>query len=224
MATRFKHYPSNPRRPECQNGYLILCNAHDAASSFLGIFETVRKAREAKGMPTDEEQDLLRAMLVFATAGLDSLVKQLIRDALPTVVNRDLGASQMFKQFIERRLKTSDGIDRGFLAGILADAEPRQRLLDELVSDLASGSLLSTEELLRAASFFNIPSKDICSDTKRLTEIFSARNQIVHEMDIDFSQINRTRRPRAKDIMTDHTNEVFKISVAFVSHVDRKLH
>jgi hypothetical protein len=39
-----------------------------------------------RGMSTDEEQDLLRAMLVTAAPGLDAMTKQLIRDALPKVV------------------------------------------------------------------------------------------------------------------------------------------
>jgi NADH dehydrogenase FAD-containing subunit len=61
--------------------------------------------REAKGTPTDEKQDLLRAMLIFATAGLDSMVKQLITDALPSVIEIDLGATAMFKKYVERRLE-----------------------------------------------------------------------------------------------------------------------
>jgi hypothetical protein len=223
MGSRFKHYPSEPKSTACQNAYAILCNAHDAASSFLDIFETVRQARGAKGMPTDEEQDLLRAMLIFAAAGLDSMAKQLVTDALSMVIERDPGATEMFKRFIERRLKRAEELDRRFLAHILGDQQPRVRLLDELVADLTSGSLQSTEELLRVAASFNIPSNDICRQPAYLSKIFIARNEIAHEMDVDFSQANRTRRPRAKDMMTSFTSEIFKVSASFLSEVDRKL-
>src|SRR5690349_10645733 len=97
MTSQFHYFPHVPASSLCQNAYVILCNAHDAASSFLEAFQDVRKARRAKGMPTDEEQDLLRAMLLFASAGLDSLVKQLIRDALPAVLESNEAAAEMFK-------------------------------------------------------------------------------------------------------------------------------
>lgn len=76
--SRFSHYPERPRSGDCSNAYTILCNSHDTASSFLETFEAVRSARNARGAPTDEEQDLLRACVVFAGAGLDSMVKQLV--------------------------------------------------------------------------------------------------------------------------------------------------
>lgn len=223
MPTRFQHFPPEPKSKECENAYSILCNAHDAASSFLDIFEIVRRDRGAKGMPTDEEQDLLRAMLTFAAAGLDSMAKQLVTDALPRVIERDPGATQMLKQFIERRLKRADEIDRRFLADTLGDPQPRARLMAQFVADLTGGSLQSTEELLRVAAAFNIKSSDICNDTRNLSLIFEARNQIAHEMDIDFRQAKRTRRPRAKELMTGFTNTLFEISANFLAHADGKL-
>jgi hypothetical protein len=222
MATLFKHFPATANSTHCSDAHFILCNAHDAASSFLDTFEKVRRARKAKGTPTDEEQDLLRAMLLFATAGLDSMVKQLITDALPSVIEIDIGATEMFKQHVERRSEKDDRLDRRFLADIIADANPRKRLLENLVDDLTSKSLQSTEQLLRAAAFFNIPSASICDNPRNLTTIFNARNQIAHEMDVDFAQPNRSRRPRAKATMTSFANEIFKIADSFLGEVDRK--
>ena len=71
--SRFQHYPNRPATEATQNAFTILCSTHNAASSFLDIFEATRRTRKAKGTPTDEEQNLLRAMLVFAGAGLDSM-------------------------------------------------------------------------------------------------------------------------------------------------------
>jgi hypothetical protein len=223
MATRFKHCPQEPKSTSCENAYAILCNAHDAATSFLDIFERVRTARVAKGMPTDEEQDLLRAMLVFASAGLDSMAKQLVRDALPSVIECDDGAAEMFKDHIERRLGLEDRLGRKFLANVLGDANPRQRLMDQLLADLTADSLQSTEQLLKVASYFNIPSRQIAQNPNTLKDVFKVRNEIGHEMDIDFSQSNRSRRPRAKQKMVGYTDELFRAAAAFLSEVDLKL-
>ena len=223
MSTLFKFYPPEPKNVLCENAHFILSNAHDAASSFLDTFIRIRETRKAKGTPTDEEQDLLRAMLLFATAGLDSMVKQLVTDALPNVIEKDVGATEMFKQFVERRLEKNDRLDRRFLADIIADPNPRKRMLDQLVWELTSKSLQSTEQLLKTAAFFNIASDAISDNPKSLSTIFTARNQITHEMDVDFEQSNRSRRPRAKATITAFTNEIFKVAASFLAEVDRKL-
>lgn len=223
MATRFQHYPQEPKIAACENAHAILCNTHDAASSFLDIFEALRTSRKAKGMPTDEEQDLLRAMLVFASAGLDSMVKQLVRDAMPSTIECDAGATEMFKDHIERRLSMEDRLSRKFLANILGDANPRQCLMEQLLADLTADSLQSAEQLLKVASYFNIPSRQISSSPHSLKDVFKVRNEIGHEMDIDFSQSNRSRRPRAKQKMVEYTNELFRVAAAFLAEVDQKL-
>lgn len=221
MPTRFDNYPTEPRNGECRNAYIILCNAHDAASSFLDIFDDVR--RKKRGAPTDEEQNLLRAMLIFATAGLDSMIKQLVEDSLSAVIDRVEGASNKFKLYIERRLIKGEELDRRFLAEIIADLKPRVRMLNELKTELGSASLQSTEQLFRAAAFFDIPSDAIGERRDRLDEIFNARNEIVHEMDVDFAQPRRNRRPRNRDPMTDYTNEVFRLTGRFLAEVDGKI-
>jgi hypothetical protein len=222
MASSHFAHPSPPSCEACADAHAILCNANDSARSFLATFDTVRKTRNAKGTPTDEEQDLLRAMVLFASAGLDSMVKQLIRDGLPAIVERDEGATLRFKDFIEKRLRDGEGGSRRFLADILGDQNPRKRLLLELVSDLTSNSLQSAEELLKVASYFNIPSERITKDIAQLKNIFLIRNQIGHEMDIDFSQTNRSRRPRARDKMIEYATELLRIAAAFLAEVDAK--
>lgn len=223
MPTLFQHYPARPANDKCENAFIILCNAHDASSSFLDIFNTTRRNRNARGTPTDEEQDLLRAMLTFACAGLDSMVKQLIGDVLSSVIDIDVGASGMFKSYIERRIKKGEEINHRLLAEILGDARPRDRLIKNLVNELTSQSLQSTEELLRVGSFFNIPSSEICQNIDMLSQIFKVRNEIVHDMDIDFSQPNRNRRPRTRIRMIEFANEIFKVAKAFLQGVDNKL-
>lgn len=223
MTTKFEHYPQKPNHDKLFNAYVILCNTHDASSSFLDIFETTRKRRNAKGASTDEEQDLLRAMLTFATSGLDSMIKQLIRDTLRLAIDKDEGAAQRFRTYIEKKLITGDQTNSKLLAKILANHHPRSSLINELVMDLTSSSLQSKEELLKVASYFNIPSSELTTDFDLLSTIFDARNQIVHEMDIDFSRTNRKRRSRTRSDMLKYTNEVLRIAKIFLQKLDSKL-
>jgi hypothetical protein len=220
MTSQFKHFPTKPPvGSPLLNAYYILCNTHDAASSFLDIFNRDRKARNAKGAPTDEEQDLLRAMLTFTSSGLDSMVKQLVADCLVLVINADEGAAKMFRAFVETKISTKEGIDSKFLSQVLADDAPKNVMLQALVDHLRASSLQSKNELFKVGAYFNIPSAELCTDTKLLQNIFDARNQIAHEMDIDFTQSNRSRRPRAKQTMIDYTNELFRIAGVYLDKV-----
>jgi hypothetical protein len=234
MASLFQNYPSRPAAAECQSAFTILCNAHDAASSFLETFRAVRRARNARGAPTDEEQDLLRACLVFAGAGLDSMAKQLVKDALPAVIDRKPAAAVMFRQHVERRVLRDEG-EGPFsspslsvppaslvrvLAEIVTDRDPRRSLVQRVVRDLTSGSLQSAEELMRIGAYFDIPSKDLVSNVRELQDIFNVRNQIVHEMDVNFERPNRTRRSRRLATMTRYTDDLFAVASKLLIEVD----
>ncbi len=223
MTSRFSHYPKKPKSAACLNAFTIVCNAHDTASSFLDTFESVRSARKAKGAPRDEEQDLLRACLVFAGAGLDSMAKQLVRDALPVVVDRHEGAHAMLKQHVERHVfREVTDASLSMLADVLVDRQPRTRLISRMVFDLTTGSLQSSEEVMRVGSYFDIPSSALVADPRALQKIFNSRNQIVHEMDVDFDQINRNRRSRTRATMTSSTNDVFAVSDRLLVEVDAR--
>ncbi len=221
--SRFEHYPNAPSSAATQNAYVILCRAHEAASSFLEIFEKTRKTRGAKGTSTDKEQDLLRAMLVFAGAGLDSMIKQLVRDALSHTIDRSEGAERQLEEFISRRLSRADPIDRKFLSSVLSSRDPRDVLVSTLVDDLTSQSVQSKEQVLKVASHFEIPSDELTTNKRGLESIFRARNEIVHEMDVDFDRPNRNHRPRTKEKMISHTTELLRLANSFLIEVDRRL-
>ena len=89
-----------PSCSQCERSHLILSHAHETAAALLAAFRKVKSPRA--GATTDEEQDLLRAMLVFACAGLDSMLKQLIRDTLPDISAWDEIARGELLKFVER--------------------------------------------------------------------------------------------------------------------------
>jgi len=162
-------------------------------------------------------------MFTFASSGLDSLVKQLTKDTLASIIDLDSGANDMFKTYVERRIKREEGLDNRLIADVLCDEKPRIKLIKILIDELTSQSLQSTDQLLRVGGYFNIPSNQLTQNPNNLSQIFAARNQIIHEMDIDFTQPNRSRRPRARQRMIEFTNEIFRVANVFLDIVDRKL-
>jgi hypothetical protein len=213
--------PNRPRNSVLQNAHTIFINSIRAAYSFLHQFETSRRGR--RGAPTDAEQDLLRAMLTFASSGLDSMVKQLVRDALPQVIEKDDGSMILFSERVEKSIFKKQDTDTKLLTKAILSDSPRKTLIENFINELTENSLQSAEELLRIGAYFNIASGDITTDVDKLKQIFRVRNQISHEMDIDFTQSNRSRRPRRRDKMISYTNDLLKIGKAFLEHVDRKL-
>jgi hypothetical protein len=215
--------PPKPSKTPLLSAHSILERACDSAQAFIDAFATVRKARKAKGTATDHEQDLMRAALVFAAAGLDSMVKQLIRDTLQTVISKHKGAHAQFTDYVQSRLKRSDGAELRFLAEAIAAERPTQHLQQELIGNLTSSSLQSKDQLLRVAAYFAIPADEISKDLNKLQAVFQARNQIAHEMDILLGQANRGRRQRKSGEMQEYASVVLTTAVAFYSAVQKRL-
>ena len=183
--------PDVPNAEELSQAYTVLVHARGAAQSFLKTFEERLKAR-GRGAPSDQDYDLLRAMLVFACAGFDSMIKHLVRDALPAAIDQTESVEQKFRGFVEKEL-TRDGTK--LLTAVLTSENPRERLVEGLVRHLTSASLQSKDQVLSAASFFGLGEKDVLTNKKVIDRIFRVRNTIAHEMDVDFNQPKRTRTP-----------------------------
>jgi hypothetical protein len=164
MNAPFHHVPGKPRNEEVMNSYFILLSIHESSNSFCSLFERIRHDRGAKGTSTDEEQDLLRAMFLFASAGLDSMVKQLVLDALHAVIRCDEGAHSLFVGHLEKRLQRGEATDYRVLAKALSSNNPKVSMIDDLVYSLRSNSLQSKDQLLKVASHFNISSNALTSD------------------------------------------------------------
>ncbi len=228
--------PKVPKHEALKKSYDILKYAHDTAESFVEAFDIVRKARNAKqGAPTDEEQDLLRAMVVFAGAGIDSMTKQLIRDALPVMVLTLPATRKTIEPLLARHLRrgsvesawddgdSSSAMNPRRLVGVLLADSPRAGLASLLIDDLTSGSLQSVEELLRAIAYFGLKPEHLLTDKATLQGIFECRNKIIHEMDIDFEQPNRNRFPRRKADMVKYATVLLRVSNSILTGVDEQL-
>jgi hypothetical protein len=93
-----------------RHAVLIHNQAMTAIQNFHSLY--VRMEKE-EGASSQNNQDILRAMLLFACSGLDAVVKQLIQDALKAVLQHDEGAQRELKKFAERRFRRGAGSGDG---------------------------------------------------------------------------------------------------------------
>lgn len=210
----------------CEKSALILRHAHDSSSALLKAYSLAREVRGSRrGMTTDQEQDLLRAMLVMATAGLDAMIKQLIRDALPQLLRISDQALNTFEKFIARRLvedpSSSEKMSANkFLARVLSRPSPQEQLIEEYIQDLTKGSLQSSEALFQVAAALGVDPPQAGIDPNALGPIFHIRNRIVHELDIDLSANRRNRHVRSQTTMIRDTNQLINLSAKILALVN----
>lgn len=212
-----------------RNACVILASGHRSVGSLLEVFES---HRTGPGAPTDPQQDLLRAMVLFAASTLDAVVKQLIRDALFVVIERDEGAQSQLKAFVDRRLRRVERaapepgrqglLDVRYLAEVIASGNPRLVLVNDLIDELTGDSLQSRDQLLRVAAHFAVTREEIIDDFDVMALIFRVRNEIAHEMDIELGQRTRTRRPRKREDMVRFADALLQTAFRFVKSVDLK--
>jgi hypothetical protein len=216
----------------CERAALILEHTHESVAALLKAFDLARSVRGGKkpsrGMTTDEEQDLLRAMLVMAAAGLDSMTKQLIRDALPLIVHSNERARDGLEKYLARQL-TGDvelitaGRSPKFVAMLLSSSDLPQRAAAKYVEHLTAASLQSAEELLKIGAAFGLTGAELTTDFQTLRPIFGVRNKIVHELDIDLTGARRKRNLRGKADLVRYSNALLAAGGDLIGAVNRQL-
>jgi len=216
--------PQDPGCSGCAKAYLVLSYAHETAAHFLKVFDEPGGQKRAKGGPTDEEQDVLRAMVVFAAAGLDSMLKQLIRDTLPALVEQNEEVKDRLESFVgDRLLRLGDKDGRRFMTGVLLASSSHEACVEALVGELTSHSLQSYDELLRVAAHLDLGGAALGHSKADLKGVLDARNNIVHEMDIDFEQPKRNRRTHRRDDMVGYANVLLNTADNVLQAVAKKL-
>ena len=198
--------------------YNILSKTIESVNSFNALYKAGRSG--AKGASTHEQQDLYRAMLIFACAGLDVFVKQLVKNKLPQLLEVDSEVQSKFKDYVKRGLKKDEKEILNTVALALIDQTPRNIFLNEYIKDMTGESLQSIEELRRVSAASGLDTKKIFSGEKMNTirDAFTTRNEIIHEMDININESAsrttgyRTRRQRKAPTMEDHTKSILDLA------------
>jgi len=212
------------RNPLLNRAYLILQYTHDSAHALLGALRKVREERGAgRGALTDEEQDLLRAMLVMAASGLDAMTKEILRSALPFLCREDDTVKSHFQKFVERKLK-GEGREK-FLSLILTNGDAQQALIEQYVYELTGSSLQSMDALSKAVNALGLSGVFDEADVQRedLQRVFRERNRIVHELDIDFEAPRRNRRSRRIGHTIQDTNRLLVTAERIYRKCEEKL-
>jgi len=97
------------------------------------------------------------------------------------------------------------------------------QVIEEYIAELTGESLQSTDELKKATCALGIGDIIPKKELKPLREIFSARNQIVHELDIDFSAARRNRRSRTMGRVTKQGNGILGLGQKILEKTTEKL-
>jgi len=228
-ATKSVRQPrlTKPKTVQCEKSAVILERTHDSVNALFRAYDLARAQRgKPRGISTDDEQDLLRAMLVLAAAGLDSMVKQLIRDAMPSLAAADSSVSQRLEGFVAKSLGGEPSTPRAvvgsaFLARVLASSSHGEAVIDLYIDHLTGGSLQSSGELQRTAKALALTRTKI--DQGVLKPIFEIRNKIIHELDIHLEGDRRKRHHRGLEDMKRISKILLELAEAILQEVDDKL-
>ena len=174
------------------NAQRFLASAFDTVEDLLSALDIVRTHRKliegkgAKGALASNEQDLLRAAIALAGAGLDSSLKLLVRDVLPILLeDQESPAWKELHSFAMRQIGTQQALDLGRTAALLLAESPRQLIIDDFVDELTGSSIQSVTAIHRIATVLGIPQKHtVRSAITALRPSFEARNQVSHELDL----------------------------------------
>jgi hypothetical protein len=210
----------------------VLEHTESSAKNFIAAFDTVRGASGSslRRAPTDEEQDLLRAALVFSAAGLDSTVKQLIRSCLRDLTVSDSAVQRGFQTYAERQLRGDSDVSEPvgghrFLARLLVAPSPQDRLIEEYIEALTGTSLQSADQLFKVARALGVNPHNLPVQKEDLEKIFDVRNKIIHELDVKFGARvgQRRRNSRTRGILEDYSSKLIQVSKHMIEAVENKL-
>jgi hypothetical protein len=219
-------YDATPTDARLRKSATILASCSRTVTSLLETFDAPGGKPRTKGSPKDTEQDVLRAMLLFAGAGLDSTIKQMMKDTIHDAIKGIHATREAFRKYIASKLtKRSAGaevLDTHFLSSALAADDLHDELVRHFIRKWRSGSLQSAEELLNVAELYGISEQQVGFRRADLQVVFAARNAIAHEMDAEFTS-TRSRHQRSRAEMVKHSNVLIDVTAKLLDLVEASL-
>ncbi|WP_141715939.1 hypothetical protein [Streptomyces sp. OspMP-M43] len=196
-----------------------------AHSSVQGIFDglsVVRRTRaeardEFRGRLGTDEQNLLRAALVFTSSGLDACCKRLVRDTASALIEGNADAARKFDEYLAHELAVgpSDPV-----ATAIRSKTPRDELIKLYVAARTKASMQGSEDLRkRVRDTLGIPNAKVSKQRLALLDpFFTARNDIVHDMDYeDPSGTGAKRHTRVMESVRGQCDEVFAVASELIA-------
>lgn len=214
-------------KPQTGESVRRLKGAHDSITGLFGTLHTVRELKAESGVSirklTHGETDILRSALVFAGAGLDAVLKQLLRDALPTLLTTHKSAKGALIGYSGELFKDEPGKARS----ILVSPDPTAALQKEYIDGLTKGSQQKSDELIAVRRAFGITSAGPLNDDvlKGFNDFFLARNEVVHELDLTptSGRGTFTRRTRKMDETRERCDAALLLAQTFIVETEALL-
>lgn len=160
--------------------------------------------------------------------GVDAALKQAIRDCFEYLLEANKQVREGFERFIRKRIGGEGDVlelasGAKFLAQVLAEKNPRVKLIEEYVRELTGESLQSADEILRATAALGLENKTLGLDILRLKEIFQIRNKIIHELDLDLNAPKRKRKVRSQADLLDNADFMLATIKKLLEELDKSL-
>ena len=190
---------------ETETAQRFLASAYDSVAAMFDNLETLRQLRKQQGrniqgrLPGNEE-DLLRAAILFSGAGVDASLKRLIEDALPTLLDVNADAHQKLESFVASRV-AADAAPAS-LARYLVARVPREAVILDYIASLTGESLQSVEQVGKVAGALGLNERALRQEIRELRGLFVARNEISHELDLRQTQRQGDRSRLGRKIRT----------------------
>ena len=149
-----------------------------------------------------------------------------LKGEIERVARSDAKVVDEFQKFASRRLRSPAAEDdtlsgSKLLVAALTSESPRETVLEAYVQELSGPSLQSASELLKVTAALGI--QGMLSTYGRLGDAFRARNQIIHELDINFQHPTRNRQTRALAEMVQLSDEILRVAAHILQLTDEKL-
>jgi hypothetical protein len=182
--------------------------------------------RELRGRLSEQDTDVVRAMVAYSGAALDAALKQLIRDTVRDLIHCHEGSRKRFARFVDAYLAAgSAGVDRGRLVEVLADElAPQEVLFEKYERDLTGDSLQSVSKVKEVCAALgvlpNVQIQERLQEGGTLDQMFRARNAIVHQLDL---KPDGTRTFRSLEEAMAYATEALTVTQLVINEVGRTL-
>ncbi|MGM5066606.1 hypothetical protein EU244_017325 [Rhodococcus qingshengii] len=206
----------------------FLAGAYDSVAAMFEItYPALRSQRDtSRGRLTHAEQDIFRAAVVFAGAGIDTVMKEAVRGSVRLRIDHSDDARAKYLEFAVGYLQKGSDLNVKSLASLLISERPDEALKNAYVEKLTGSSLQSVDQVITTLSALGLTDqKSLYLEAKKLKPLFQARNQISHELDMTSAAIRgqgqRTRHERTITTYRDMCHIGLNYSQKVLNSVER---
>lgn len=202
--------PARVQAPEVRPARRLLDGSYKSVDELLLAVKELDRHRRAqnehsKGRKSERERDLLRAAIVFTSAGIDASMTRLVKEAGKSLIlAKEEGAYGQYREFLKQEIPPNS-IPRG-LRDILIDERLEESVVDYYLTEKTRASFQGSSDLdKRVRALLGLPKSVLDGDTKQeLDSFFTGRNRIVHAMDYKDEDGNRTGRNHHDETEVQH--------------------